>query len=151
MADDVLRLEGITKSYNIGMPSEVEVLHGIDLELKTGEFVALIGPSGSGKSTLLQIAGLLEKPDGGAVIVGGRDAAGLNDGARTALRRQVIGFKLPGDTIGLSAGEYHALSADAINQVAACWFPKRAFLRFTDDKPALLRRMNEFTNRELHW
>ena len=58
----VLRLEGIRKAYNIGAPAETEVLHGIDLEVNKGEFVAVIGPSGSGKSTLLNIIGLLDRP-----------------------------------------------------------------------------------------
>ena len=92
MADDVLRLEGITKSYNIGMPSEVEVLHGIDLELKTGEFVALIGPSGSGKSTLLNIIGLLDRPTHGRVYIEGHDTSTLNEDQITHLRGHSIGF-----------------------------------------------------------
>jgi CRP/FNR family transcriptional regulator len=66
-------------------------------------------------------------------------------------RRQVIGFKLPGDFIGLAAAEMHGLSADAVNQVAVCWFPKQAFVRFSEDKLALLRRLNEFANRELSY
>ena len=65
MADDVLRLEKVQKSYNIGSPTETEILHGIDLTLGRGEFVALIGPSGSGKSTLLNIMGLLDRPTSG--------------------------------------------------------------------------------------
>ena len=92
MADDVLRLEGITKSYNIGMPSEVEVLHGIDLELKTGEFVALIGPSGSGKSTLLNIIGLLDRPTKGRLFIEGHETRALSDAETTRLRGHSIGF-----------------------------------------------------------
>jgi CRP/FNR family transcriptional regulator len=64
-------------------------------------------------------------------------------------RRQVIGFKVPGDLIGLSAGETHALSGDAINHVSACQYPKQSFARFSQDKLALLRKMNELANREL--
>jgi CRP/FNR family transcriptional regulator, anaerobic regulatory protein len=64
-------------------------------------------------------------------------------------RRQVIGFKLPGDLVGLSAAETHALSGDAINHVMACQFPKQAIARFSHDKLAMLRRMNEMANREL--
>jgi lipoprotein-releasing system ATP-binding protein len=66
MAEPVLRLDGVRKSYNVGTPVEAEVLHGIDLVLEPGEFVALIGPSGSGKSTLLHLVGLLERPSDGA-------------------------------------------------------------------------------------
>ncbi len=64
-------------------------------------------------------------------------------------RRQVVGFRTPGDFIGLSAGDHHALSADAINRVSICWFQKQAFSRFADDKLALLRKLNEFANREI--
>jgi len=66
---DVLRLEAICKSYNVGSPMAVEVLHDIDITLTRGEFVALIGPSGSGKSTLLNIIGLLDHPTSGRLQV----------------------------------------------------------------------------------
>jgi len=64
-------------------------------------------------------------------------------------RRQVIGFKLPGDFLGLAAADHHNLSADAIGHVSACWFYKTVFMRFVDTKLPLLRRMNEFATREL--
>jgi lipoprotein-releasing system ATP-binding protein len=89
---DVLALGGIRKSYNIGTPVETEVLHGIDLTLQAGEFVALMGPSGSGKSTLLNIIGLLDRPTAGTVSINGRDTAGLPDSELTALRGHTIGF-----------------------------------------------------------
>ena len=68
------------------------MLRGVDLTLAGGEIVALVAPSGAGKSTLLHLAGLLEKPDGGAVIVQGREAGALSDTERTAIRRDTIGF-----------------------------------------------------------
>ena len=68
------------------------MLDGASLSLARGEIVALVAPSGSGKSTLLHLAGLLEKPDGGRVLVGGRDAGALGDAERTAIRRDGIGF-----------------------------------------------------------
>jgi lipoprotein-releasing system ATP-binding protein len=71
---------------------ELPVLRGVDLTLQAGEIVALVAPSGAGKSTLLHLAGLLERPDGGAVLVEGRDAGALPDAARTAIRRDTIGF-----------------------------------------------------------
>ena len=89
---DVLRLVGVRKSYNLGQPSEVEVLHGIDLTLRVGEFAALIGPSGSGKSTLLNLIGLLDRPTSGAVFIEGQDTRTLSDQALTRLRGQRIGF-----------------------------------------------------------
>ncbi|QHQ35562.1 ABC transporter ATP-binding protein [Algicella marina] len=90
--NDVLRLEGIAKTYKQGEPGEVQVLKGAALNLAEGEVVALVAPSGAGKSTLLHIAGLLETPDTGRVILGGEDATGLRDRARTGLRRDRIGF-----------------------------------------------------------
>ena len=92
MADDVLRLEGVTKSYGQGTPAATEVLHGIDLRLPHGEFVALMGPSGSGKSTLLNIIGLLDRPSGGRLFIDGRDTGTLNEGELTRLRGHSIGF-----------------------------------------------------------
>ncbi len=87
-----LRLVGIKKSYAVGKPGEVEVLHGIDLTLNRGEFVALIGPSGSGKSTLLNMIGLLDKPSAGELYLTGVQTTTLNDHALTALRAKAIGF-----------------------------------------------------------
>jgi lipoprotein-releasing system ATP-binding protein len=89
---DVLRLEGITKSFGAGTATEVEVLHGIDLSVDKGEFCAVIGPSGSGKSTLLNIIGLLDRQTSGRLLIDGRDTAGLNDAALTSLRGHNIGF-----------------------------------------------------------
>ncbi len=89
---DVLALRQIRKSYNVGTEVETEILHGIDLTLAAGEFVALMGPSGSGKSTLLNIIGLLDQPTSGTVSINGQDTAGLPDSALTALRGHAIGF-----------------------------------------------------------
>ncbi|MEM8948359.1 MAG: ABC transporter ATP-binding protein, partial [Pseudomonadota bacterium] len=71
---------------------ELDVLRGVDLDLPAGEVRALVGPSGSGKSTLLQIAGLLEHPDSGDVVLAGESCSGLNDAARTRIRREKLGF-----------------------------------------------------------
>jgi len=90
--DSVLRLDRVCKSYNIGTPVEVEVLHDIDLVLRRGEFVALIGPSGSGKSTLLNIIGLLDRPTSGRLLIEGQETSKLNDAAITKLRGHSIGF-----------------------------------------------------------
>ena len=94
MADpgEVLRLEGLRKSYNIGRPNEVEVLHGIDLRLDSADFAALVGPSGSGKSTLLNLIGLLDSPTDGELYLQGQPTRSMDDEARTALRGQHIGF-----------------------------------------------------------
>jgi lipoprotein-releasing system ATP-binding protein len=98
----VLHLEGIRRSYNIGTPAEIEILHGIDLDLHRGEFLALMGPSGSGKSTLLNIIGLLDRPTAGRVFINGQDTSGLGDAAITRLRGHAIGFVFQ---------EHHLLSA----------------------------------------
>jgi lipoprotein-releasing system ATP-binding protein len=92
MADPVLRLDGVRKSYNVGTPVEAEVLHGIDLVLERGEFVALIGPSGSGKSTLLHLVGLLERPSAGRIALTGRETTTLDEDALTGLRGRALGF-----------------------------------------------------------
>ena len=92
MVEHVLRLDGVTKSFNIGTPVEVEVLHGIDLMLRPGEFCALIGPSGSGKSTLLNLIGLLDRPTSGVLSIVDHDTRALDDAAITRLRGETIGF-----------------------------------------------------------
>lgn len=89
---DALRLDGIEKVYNRGRPGEVAVLRGATLSVAAGEVVALVAPSGAGKSTLLHIAGLLDTPDAGSVVLGGRVMGGLSDRARTEARRGDIGF-----------------------------------------------------------
>jgi lipoprotein-releasing system ATP-binding protein len=88
---EILRLEAIHRRYKQGSAT-LDILRGLDFTLHPGEAVALVAPSGTGKSTLLHIAGLLERPDGGEVILGGRPTSGLSDAERTRLRRVEIGF-----------------------------------------------------------
>ena len=92
MSDPVLHLQGLHKTYNTGLPGEVQVLRGVDLTVTAGEVVALVAPSGAGKSTMLHIAGLLDVPDTGTVSLAGQDLTGLSDRKRTAARRSDIGF-----------------------------------------------------------
>ncbi len=87
----VLRLAAVERHYG-DSAGRLTVLAGADLALYPGEMVALVAPSGAGKSTLLHIAGLLERPDGGEVHIGGRATGGLSDALRTAIRRTQIGF-----------------------------------------------------------
>jgi putative ABC transport system ATP-binding protein len=86
----VIHLEGVSKSYP-GTPP-LEVLHGVDLTIRTGDLLAIVGPSGSGKSTLLHLMGTLDRPSSGRVEITGRDVARLSDRALSALRAQTIGF-----------------------------------------------------------
>ena len=88
----LIELVDLKKSYNIGLPNEAEILHGISLNVGMGEFIALIGPSGSGKSTLLNLIGLLERMTSGSYRIQGQETSGLDDAALTLLRRQMLGF-----------------------------------------------------------
>ncbi|MDP2007001.1 MAG: ABC transporter ATP-binding protein [Rubrivivax sp.] len=88
----LLQLGGVRKRYNIGLPNEAEVLHGLSFSLGRGEFAALIGPSGSGKSTLLNIVGLLEPMTAGSYRIDGEEVSGLDDAALTLRRRSTLGF-----------------------------------------------------------
>jgi len=91
VAPAALELAGVKRVFRQG-GVELTVLNGIDLALNPGELVALVGPSGAGKSTLLHVAGLLERPDAGAVRIAGQDCGGLGDERRTQLRRATLGF-----------------------------------------------------------
>lgn len=91
MSNPVLSLKALKRTFHQG-PEALHILKGINLDLYPGEIVALVGPSGSGKSTLLQTAGLLEKADGGEVIIDGKSCAHLSDTVRTQIRREVLGF-----------------------------------------------------------
>lgn len=88
----LIELSDIRKSYNVGLPNEAEVLHGLSFSIKPGEFVALIGPSGSGKSTLLNIVGLLERMTAGSYRIQGEETSGLDDAGLTLRRRAMLGF-----------------------------------------------------------
>lgn len=91
MGDIVLRLTDIHRSFT-QVETPLHVLRGVNAAIRAGEMVALVGPSGAGKSTLLHIAGLLEQADRGGIEIAGQKADGLSDAARTAIRRDKIGF-----------------------------------------------------------
>ena len=128
-----LSLRGIKRTFVQG-DRRLEVLRSVTLDLRPGEIVALVGQSGSGKSTLLHIAGLLEQPDGGDVVVDGKATGPVGDRARTALRRRFLGFvyqyhhllpefsaienvMLPQMLNGLSRGEARVRAADLLAMV----------------------------------
>ena len=110
-----LALRGVSKGYRSG-DSVLQVLAGADLVLRAGEIVALVAPSGTGKSTLLHLAGLLEQPDDGTVLVDGRDAGALPDTERTAIRRDRIGFVYQAHHL---LGEFTALENVVLPQMVA--------------------------------
>jgi lipoprotein-releasing system ATP-binding protein len=92
MSSVVLELESVKKSYGVGTDVVCEVLHGIDMDVRTGELTALIGPSGSGKSTLLNLLGLLDRPTSGTIAIDGVDTTQLPERELTRLRGQKLGF-----------------------------------------------------------
>lgn len=92
MSRVVIDLKGIKKSFFIGKPNELEVLHGIDLTVREGEFVAIVGESGSGKSTLMNIIGVLDRQTEGEYILDGVDVSKADDKELSVIRNQKIGF-----------------------------------------------------------
>ncbi|MEZ5545376.1 MAG: ABC transporter ATP-binding protein [Lysobacteraceae bacterium] len=91
MSEALVKIAGVTKSYQRGKQS-VEVLHGVDLSIPKGDFVALMGPSGSGKTTLLNLIGGLDTPSGGSVAVGGQRIDQYSAGQLAKWRAQHVGF-----------------------------------------------------------
>lgn len=87
----ILQATDLTRIFEQGGET-LSVLHNVDVEIKSGEIVALVGPSGSGKSTFLQTIGLLDQPTRGNLIIGGQKIEAMNDLERTLMRRQYIGF-----------------------------------------------------------
>jgi len=106
----LLEMHGVSKVYGSG-DAEVHALRGVDLTVGAGSMVAVMGPSGSGKSTLLTIAGSLEEPTSGAVLVDGAALSGLSRNGRARLRRRVIGYVFQDFNLlpGLTAAENVAL------------------------------------------
>ncbi len=129
MNEDVLALEDVSKTYNAGKPNEVQVLRGASLVMKRGEVVALVAPSGAGKSTLLHIAGLLDTPDQGSVVIDGRDMTRLGDHARTAARRGQVGFVYQFHHL---LPEFSALENVVLPQLANAVSPSAAEARARD-------------------
>ena len=91
-AQPLIQMQGIRKSYYIGQPNELEILHGIDLTVYPGEFVAIVGESGSGKSTLLHALAGIIRPTSGTVTFQGANLTAMSDADRTKLRRGAFGF-----------------------------------------------------------
>ncbi|NTV77634.1 MAG: ABC transporter ATP-binding protein [Clostridiales bacterium] len=88
----MIDLENILKKYYIGQPNELEILHGINLKVREGEFVSIVGASGSGKTTLMNIIGILDRPTDGGYILDGIDVCSAKDSELSHIRNQKIGF-----------------------------------------------------------
>lgn len=88
----IIKLENIVKKFYVGEPNELEILHGISLEVEEGEFVAIVGPSGSGKSTLMNTIGILDRPTSGTYILDGIDVGKAKEKELSEIRNQKIGF-----------------------------------------------------------
>ncbi len=88
----IIDLRGIVKRFYIGMPNELEILHGIDLQVRDGEFVSIVGESGSGKSTMMNIIGILDRPTEGEYTLEGVDVARAKDKDLSLIRNKKIGF-----------------------------------------------------------
>lgn len=90
--DIIIDLQRIKKRFYIGQPNELEILHGIDLQIKRGEFLSIVGESGSGKSTLMNIIGVLDRPTEGSYFLSGRDIGQEKDRELSRIRNQQVGF-----------------------------------------------------------
>ena len=88
----LIRMRGIVKRFYIGQPNELEILHGIDLDVKEGEFVSIVGASGSGKSTLTNMIGVLDRPTEGTYWLDGTDVQDAQDDELSQIRNRKIGF-----------------------------------------------------------
>lgn len=92
MSDNVIEMQNITKKYYIGKPNELQILFDVNLTVKRGEFVSIVGESGAGKSTLMNIIGALDRPTGGTYSLDGKDISKLGDNELSSIRNEKIGF-----------------------------------------------------------
>ena len=92
MEQPIIRMRGIFKRFYIGQPNELEILHGIDLDVMPGEFLSIVGPSGSGKSTLMNLIGVLDRPTEGSYVLDGINVSQARDDRLSAIRNKSIGF-----------------------------------------------------------
>ncbi|MBQ3903150.1 MAG: ABC transporter ATP-binding protein [Lachnospiraceae bacterium] len=90
--DYVIRLKDIVKKFYIGRPNELEILHGISMDVRRGQFVSIVGPSGSGKSTLMNVIGVLDKPTSGSYYLDGINVEEADEDELSDIRNQKIGF-----------------------------------------------------------
>ena len=91
-ARPLIEMRGIYKRFYIGQPNELEILHGVDLDVMPGEFLSIVGPSGSGKSTLMNVIGVLDRPTEGRYVLDGTAVSQARDDELSAIRNRKIGF-----------------------------------------------------------
>lgn len=92
MRNKIIEMKGIVKRFYVGSPNELEILHGLDLEVLDGEFISIIGASGSGKSTLMNIIGALDRPTEGEYYLDQLLVSTIKDSGLSKIRNQKIGF-----------------------------------------------------------
>ena len=92
MSESIIRIDNVVKTFNLGMENELEILHKICIDIKEGEFVAIVGSSGAGKSTLMNIIGLLDKPTKGRYTLNNIDTSDMKDDELSEIRNSQIGF-----------------------------------------------------------
>ncbi len=92
MSRPIIDMRGIVKSFYVGTPNELEILHGLDIVVPEGQFVSIVGASGSGKTTLMNIIGALDRQTGGQYILDGIDVSRLEDADLSGIRNKKIGF-----------------------------------------------------------
>ena len=131
---EIIRLINIVKSFYIGQPNELEILHGVNLSVNEGEFVSIVGPSGSGKSTLMNIIGVLDRPTSGSYSLDGINIDNARDEELSDIRGRKIGFvfqtynliaktnaiknvELPMLYAGVSASERHKRAGELLELV----------------------------------
>ena len=89
---NIIEMRNIVKRFYVGQPNELEILHGINLDVREGEFLSIVGESGSGKSTLMNMIGALDRPTSGSYFLDGMDISRMNDTALSQLRNERVGF-----------------------------------------------------------
>ena len=148
----IIDMHGIVKRFPIGTGEELEVLHGIDLTVRKGEFVAIVGASGSGKSTLMNIIGALDRPTEGTYVLDGVDVGTLRDKQLSRIRCRKIGFvfqtfNLVPRTSALKNVAlpmmYNGVRGAARTQRARCCFSKRMRKLFRKNEKSVLRFCNK--------
>ena len=92
MTKQIIQMRKIIKRFYIGQPNELEILHGLDLDVSEGEFISIVGPSGSGKSTLMNLIGALDRPTSGSYVLDGTVIEQAEDEELSAIRNKKVGF-----------------------------------------------------------